>query len=143
MDKHLKTIEDVREDMGLEFQKYSKTDEYKNFSNQLKNDNPTLSDYLIHLSIYGYFRDEYVKKLPKRWKKEFINVNKVDGSENTVLTKGEGKEIKSINVYSEEEHKLAFDLKPAKYISPQGDEIIPFEQGEHIEEEHNEEENQI
>ncbi len=129
-DKPLKTIAEIRDDIGEKYKIFVKSDDYKDLLRQVKTEHPDMSEYVAFLSIFGWFREEYIAKLPKRFKKEFIDLLK-DGNKEPIVCKldknSKGGEMLGIKAYTKEEHDKEFSyLKPAKYVNEFGEEIEPF-----------------
>jgi hypothetical protein len=106
--------EELQKHMVFAFEEFTKSDTYKDLLKSLQNDYPNIKLYLLHVSIFGWYRDLYIDNLPIEKKNEFSNIQ-LDNVE-TVLNKKKGGEQKAINVYTLEEYQEAFKhLKEVEY----------------------------
>jgi hypothetical protein len=99
--KHL-TKEEILKHLASSFEQFSKKELYKTMMKGLKEENPDIKEYLLHLCIFGWYREEYRNSLPDEKKsdlRDLFDVNNVKQS----LDKFENGERVAIKVFTEEE----------------------------------------
>ncbi|MEY2703552.1 MAG: hypothetical protein RLY43_2191 [Bacteroidota bacterium] len=107
------SLEDLREELREKFQEYVKTEEYKEQFSWIKNENSHLKDYLIHLSIFYWYREEWINSLEPCDKEKMLEVtsgkiDKVEEKRDYV--------VKAVRSYTPEEHLKEFgELKEITY----------------------------
>ena len=96
------------------YEKYKKTDEYKSYSEMIKNDKPELTTYLIDIIMYGFFHEEYLNNLPYE---ERVKHTSLLQREQKIIPPVQG-EMKGVGVYSsmEEYKELNPDIKEIKVV---------------------------
>jgi hypothetical protein len=101
----LKTLskEEIEKHLGNSFEAFSKEDVYKSLVKGLKGDYPDMKEYLIHLCIFGWYRNEYLKNIPKERQNEFRDLFDTEGIKPT-HSQVKGGDIEAVKVYNEEEY---------------------------------------
>jgi hypothetical protein len=119
-----KSIEELREELSTTFSEFTKTDEYKEQLDYLKAENSGIREYLLHLSMYYNFREEYLEKLEPDLRMQFIDVHQHNDEQKEEV---KSYEVKAIGAFTPEEHLEKYgELKEAKYQNVPEDEK-PFE----------------
>lgn len=101
--------------IGEQFNIFKKTEDYKNYTEMIQSEKPTLSPYLIEIAIFGFFYETLREEMDEILLKKYPSL--IELAESKTFTKPEIiSEYKGVDIYENEEDYLRKNpnVKPIK-----------------------------